>query len=66
MHTYIPEKISDNIQVFITFHEDSSDLLMYCTEQSCKDFLHQKNFVWPLYYGNTNEQSKVLQRTSFS
>lgn len=66
MHTYIPGKISDDIQVFVTFHEDSSDLLMYCKEQSCKNFLHQKNFVGPLYNGNTNEQSKVLQRTSFS
>lgn len=47
--------------VFIAFHEVSSDLLMYYKEQSYREFLHQRNFVWPLYCGNTNEQSKAPQ-----
>lgn len=32
----------DDRQVFIAFHEDSSDFLMYYEEQSCRDFLPRK------------------------
>lgn len=31
--------------VFISFHEVSSDLLMYYKEQSYREFLRQRNFV---------------------
>lgn len=32
----------DGRQVFVAFHEDSSDFLMYYEEQSCRDFLPRK------------------------
>lgn len=63
MRAYIPGKILDGIQVFVAFREDS-DLLMYYKEDPVGIFLHHKNVVWPLYCGNTNEQSKALQRTN--
>lgn len=66
MHAYIPGKILGGIQVFVAYHEDSGDLLIHYKEQSNSDFLHQKKtFVWPPYQGNTDEQSKALQRTSY-
>lgn len=66
MHAYIPGKILGGIQVFVAYHEDSGDLLIHYKEQSNSDFLHQKKpFVWPSYQGNTDEQSKALQRTSY-
>lgn len=52
MHAYIPGKMLGGIQVFVAYHEDSGDLLIYYKEQSNSDFLHQKN---PLFDLRTKE-----------
>lgn len=44
--------------MFVAFRDGRGDLL---TEQPCRDFFYQRNFVWSLDYGNSNEQNKAPQ-----
>lgn len=67
MRAYIPGKIMDDTHVFIAIHEDSSVLLMYCKEQSYREFLHQRNFFDLCTLEILMNKAKHhKQRTSFS